>query len=104
MNASLANTKEVLEVVNRPGHETCHEGWVKWIDGAVQLMRPYGERICLGGDTDFSLTENFDRWDAQGTGFIFGMDGHGQEVAADDLLSNGAAYRGMTARAWNLKA
>jgi hypothetical protein len=28
----------------------------------------------LRGDTDFSLTTHFDRWDASGTKFVFGYD------------------------------
>ena len=37
------------------------------------LNRPHAERICLRGDTDFSLTAHFDRW-AVRADFIFGMD------------------------------
>ncbi|MQA76843.1 MAG: IS1380 family transposase, partial [Solirubrobacterales bacterium] len=33
----------------------------------------YTPRVCVRGDTDFSLTANFDRW-AEKTDFIFGMD------------------------------
>ncbi len=77
---SLANTREVLYMVNRPGNETSHEGCVKWIDRAVELVRAHAGKICLRGDTDFSLTENFDRWDEEGTGFIFGMDAHPKVV------------------------
>jgi hypothetical protein len=36
-------------------------------------VSPYTERVCLRGDTDFSLTANFDRW-AEQVDFIFGMD------------------------------
>ena len=68
---TLANTREVLYMVNRPGNETSHEGCVKWIDRAVELVRAHAGKICLRGDTDFSLTENFDRWDEEGTGFIY---------------------------------
>ncbi len=55
---SLANTREVLYMVNRPGNETSHEGCVKWIDRAVELVRAHAGKICLRGqkDTDFSLT------------------------------------------------
>ena len=70
---SLANTKEVLYVVNRPGNAPSHQGAAPWIDAAIDLVQPYAERVCLRGDTDFSLTENFDRW-AEVADFIFGMD------------------------------
>ena len=70
---SLANTKEVLYVVNRPGNVPSHAHAARWIDRAIPLVQPYTERICLRGDTDFSLTQHFDRW-AEGADFIFGMD------------------------------
>lgn len=70
---SLANTKEVLYVVNRPGNQVSHQGAAEWIDKAIDLVDPYAPRVCLRGDTDFSLTANFDRW-AEKVDFIFGMD------------------------------
>jgi hypothetical protein len=36
-------------------------------------VAPHADRVCLRGDTDFSLTTHFDRW-AQRVDFIFGMD------------------------------
>jgi hypothetical protein len=70
---SLANTKEVLYVVNRPGNAPSHAGAVEWIDKAIDLLDPHAGRICVRGDTDFSLTANFDRWAARAD-FVFGMD------------------------------
>jgi len=70
---SLANTKEVLYVVNRPGNAPSHKDAAEWIDRAVEHILPYAPRLCLRGDTDFSLTKHFDRW-AQVADFIFGMD------------------------------
>lgn len=70
---SLANTKEVLYLVNRPGNAVSHQGAARWIDKAIDLVGPHAERICVRGDTDFSLTANFDRW-AERVDFIFGMD------------------------------
>jgi hypothetical protein len=70
---SLANTKEVLYLVNRPGNQPSHAGAAEWIDRAIELLDPHAERICVRGDTDFSLTANFDRW-AERVDFIFGMD------------------------------
>jgi len=58
---SLANTKEVLYIKNRPGNAPSHDGAAEWIDRAIELVSPYSEGICLRGDTDFSLTEHFDR-------------------------------------------
>jgi hypothetical protein len=70
---SLANTKEVLFLVNRPGNQPSHAGAADWIDKAIDLVLPHAQRVCLRGDTDFSLSANFDRW-AEQVDFIFGMD------------------------------
>jgi len=70
---SVANTKEVLYVVNRPGNAPSHKDAAKWIDRALEHISPYAPRICMRGDTDFSLTEHLDRW-AEVVDFVFGMD------------------------------
>jgi hypothetical protein len=70
---SLANTKEVLYLVNRSGNAPSHAGAAGWIDKAIDLVAPHAPRVCLRGDTDFSLTAHFDAW-ASRVDFIFGMD------------------------------
>ncbi len=70
---SLANTNEVLYLANRSGNEPSHQGAAYWIDKAIDLMEPHSKRICLRGDTDFSLTANFDKW-SERADFVFGMD------------------------------
>jgi len=70
---SLANTHEVLYLVNRPANVPSHTDAARWIDQAIELVEPHAERLCVRGDTDFSLTKNFDRW-AESIDFIFGMD------------------------------
>ncbi len=70
---SLANTKEVLYVVNRPGNVPSHTDAARWLDKAIALLTPQAPRVCLRGDTDFSLTAHFDRW-AKQVDFVFGMD------------------------------
>ncbi|MBS4727640.1 IS1380 family transposase [Mycobacterium sp. SM1] len=70
---SLANTKEVLYLVNRPGNAPSHAGAAQWIDKAIELVTPHAARVCLRGDTDFSLTAHFDRW-AKQVDFVFAMD------------------------------
>jgi len=47
---------------------------VTWIDKAIDLVAPHTSRVCLRGDTDFSLTAHFDRWARRGVDFVFGMD------------------------------
>jgi Transposase DDE domain group 1 len=70
---TVANTREVLYLVNRPGNAPSHQDAAGWIDKAIDLVTPHADRVCLRGDTDFSLTAHFDRW-AQRVDFIFGMD------------------------------
>jgi len=71
---SLANTKEVLFMENRPGNRPSHEGAFKWIDKSIDLVSGTAEEITLRGDTDFTQTAHLDRWDAKEVGFIFGVD------------------------------
>ena len=59
---SLANTKEVLYLVNRPGNVASHEGAAEWIDRSIQRVKPHAKSVFLRGDTDFALTKHFDRW------------------------------------------
>lgn len=73
---SLAETGEVLRLVNRPGNRPSHEGAADQVDPAVWLcMRAGFRRIVLRGDTDFSQTQHLDRWDALAeVRFVFGYD------------------------------
>jgi DDE family transposase len=70
---TLANTREELFLVNRPGNVPSHQDAATWIDKAIDLVAPHAPRVCLRGDTDFSLTEHLDRW-ADRVDFVFGMD------------------------------
>jgi Transposase DDE domain group 1 len=70
---SLANTREVLYLVNRPGNVPSHTDAARWIDKAIDLVAPHTPRVCLRGDTDFSLTAHLDTW-AERVDFVFGMD------------------------------
>ena len=83
---TLANTREVLYLVNRPGNVVSHEGCVPWIDRAIELLRPRAAEITLRGDTDFTLSAELDRWDNQGIKFIFGMDAHAKVVQLAESL------------------
>lgn len=87
---SLANTKEVLYLVNRPGNAASHRGSVEWIDRAVALVQEVAERVTIRGDTDFSHTEQLDRWDALGRRFILGIDAHPKLVALAEALEDGS--------------
>jgi len=72
---SLANTGEVLWLVNRPGNRPSHEGAAAAVDRVVAVCRDGGFRkVLLRGDTDFSQSEHLDRWDAANVLFLFGFD------------------------------
>jgi len=70
---TLANTREALFVVNRPGNAPSHADAAAWIDKAIALVTPHATRVCLRGDTDFALTAHFDRW-AHSVDFVLGTD------------------------------
>jgi hypothetical protein len=103
---TLANTGEVLRLLNRSGNRPSHEGAAERFDECLALCRAAGfRRILLRGDTDFSQTAHLDRWHAQGdVRFVFGLDvTPGQHVDADDLpasawkpLKRPAKYRVQT--------
>ena len=89
---SLANTGEVLYLVNRPGNAVSHRGAAVWIDKAIDLVSPHVPGVCVRGDTDFSLTVNFDRWSEQAD-FIFGYDAQPAMVKRAEALEVGAWTR-----------
>lgn len=79
---SFANTQEVLYTRNRPGNVVSHEGAAGVVDRVTGLLRRAGfRRVRFRGDTDFSLTEHFDRWTEDEREFVFGMDAHRAFVA-----------------------
>jgi hypothetical protein len=72
---TLANTGEVLSLVNRSGNRPSHEGAAEQLDLAILLGREAGfRRISLRGDTDFTQTKQLDAWDAEKVTFLFGID------------------------------
>lgn len=85
---SLANTGEVLRLINRPGNRPSHEGAPEQLDQCIELCRGAGFRkILLRGDTDFSQLTHLDRWHEAGdVRFHFGLDVTPlQHIAADEL-------------------
>jgi DDE family transposase len=89
---TLANTGEVISIVNRPGNRPSHEGAGDQLELAIHLCREAGfRRITLRGDTDFTQTERLDAWDAEGVKFLFGID------AMPNLV---AIAEGLAASAW----
>jgi DDE family transposase len=84
---TLANTGEVLSIVNRPGNRPSHEGAAEQLDLAILLCRDAGfRRIYLRGDTDFTQTKQLDAWDAENVTFLFGIDAMANlKAIAEDL-------------------
>jgi hypothetical protein len=85
---TLANTGEVLGLVNRPGNRPSHEGAAAEVDRALMVCFRGGFRqVLLRGDTDFSQTEHLDRWDADGrVRFLFGYDAAPNLVALAEQI------------------
>ena len=94
---SLANTKEVLYLVNRPGNVPSHSGAAQWIDKSIDLVWSHARTITLRGDTDFSLTARFDRW-AEIVDFVFGMDANSALIKRAEALDE-ADYRPLKRKA-----
>jgi hypothetical protein len=102
---TLANTREVLYLVNRPGNAPSHQDAATWIDKAIGLVAPHAPRVCVRGDTDFSLTAHLDRW-ADRVDFVFGMDNNAAlrriaeelDPSAWSRLHRPAPYQSRTAK------
>ena len=73
---TLANTKEVLYLLNRPGNRPSHEDVAQYLDHTFDMCDKAGfKSILVRGDTDFSQTAHLDRWNDRGNvKFLFGMD------------------------------
>ena len=84
---TLANTGEVMTVINRSGNRPSHEGAAPALDRSIKACLEGGFRsVLLRGDTDFSQTRHLDRWYEDGRiQFIFGFDASPKLV---DLAEN----------------
>jgi Transposase DDE domain group 1 len=85
---TLANTGEVLSIVNRSGNRPSHEGAAREVDRCLAVCFQGGFRkVLLRGDTDFSQTEHLDRWDNDArVRFIFGYNATANLDAMADTL------------------
>lgn len=88
---TLANSKELIYVHNRPGNRPSHEDAFEFLKPSVEWMRDAGfRRVRLRGDTDFSMTERLGFWSDQKVEFVFGFDAHrtltdlAREIKNDD--------------------
>jgi hypothetical protein len=87
---SLAETGEVLRLVNRSGNRPSQEGAAEVADEAAELCRKAGFRkIIFRGDTAFSQSVRLDGWDTDGVTFYFGFQAAPNlEEIADNLPKN----------------
>jgi hypothetical protein len=92
---SLANTGEVLSIINRPGNRPSHEGAAREVDRSLLLCLQAGFRkVLLRGDTDFSQCEHLDGWDMlPRVRFIFGFDAVPKLVDIAEQLPANAWHR-----------
>ena len=90
---TLANTGEVLSVVNRSGNRPSHEGAAELVDQTLPVCFRGGfRRVLLRGDTKFSQSEHLDRWDDDPrVRFLFGFEA---------LPNLKAIAEDLPARAW----
>jgi hypothetical protein len=85
---SLAKTREALYLINRPGNAPSHLDSAQWIDRSLELVSDTFEELWLRGDTDFSLTAHFDKWDDR-CRFVFGIDARKNLVNIADAIPEG---------------
>ena len=72
---TLANTRELLYLWNRPGNRPSHERAYIFFDRSIDLCHRAGFRkILMKGDTDFSQSRHLDRWHNDNVQFVFGFD------------------------------
>jgi hypothetical protein len=85
---SMANTQEVLYLLNRPGNRPSHENAAEYLDRSIDHCQKAGfKSILMRGDTDFSQTAHLDRWHERGNvNFLFGMDATKNRTLAAELL------------------
>ena len=83
---SLANTREPLYLINRPGNAPSHLDSSQWIDRSLDLVSDTFKEVWIRGDTDFSLTAHFDKWDKR-CKFVFGIDAMKNLVSIADTIS-----------------
>jgi hypothetical protein len=95
---SLANTREPLYLLNRPGNRPSHEDAAEYIERSIILSREAGfQSVLVRGDCDFSQTAYLDGWDDLRNGekkryalFLFGIDAMPNLVKKAEALEDSA--------------
>ena len=84
---SLNQTREVLYLLNRPGNAPSHLDSAQWIDRSIDLVSDTFKEVWIRGDTDFSLTAHFDKWDKK-CKFVFGIDARKNLIAIAESIAD----------------
>jgi len=82
---SLEQTREALYLINRSGNAPSHLDSAQWIDRSLDLVSDTFEEVWIRGDTDFSLTAHFDKWDER-CKFVFGIDARKNLLSIADTI------------------
>ena len=99
---TLANTREPLYIINRPGNTPSSTDAAQWIDRSIERVAKRFKKVTLRGDTDFSLTRYLDGW-AEKVEFVLGYDACPNLVAAAEGLENKAWSRLERPAKWTVK-
>jgi hypothetical protein len=83
---SLSKTREPLYLINRPGNAPSHLDSAQWIDRSLDLVSDTFKELWIRGDTDFSLTAHFDKWDDR-CKFVFGIDARKNLISIADSIA-----------------
>jgi hypothetical protein len=86
---TLANTREVLYLINRPGNTPSAQDAAPWLERAIGRVAQHFKKVTVRGDTDFSLTRYLDGW-AERVEFVLGYDACPNLVALAEGLENKA--------------
>jgi len=86
---TLANTREVLYIVNRPGNTPSSQDAARWIDLALERVGKLFKKVTVRGDTDFSLTAYLDGWDEKAR-FVLGYDACANLIESAEALGDKA--------------
>jgi len=86
-----ATTGVHLYSICRPGNFVSHTDATQWINKGIKLAGNNFTKVYLRGDSDYSLTKHFDKWNENQVTFTFGYD------AFKNLIEIG---KSKTGRAW----
>lgn len=96
---TLANTKEPLFIVNRPGNRPSGEGALEYIKRSITLCRRAGfQDILVRGDTRIASGKDLDELDNEGVRFVFGYDARKNMLAEANGIDD-SEYQALVRKA-----